>query len=108
MGQPHAPIHLLPHWTVAQLNTCQFFLGCPFFILHGHSFACLHLIIDVDECLVNNGGCRCDEKLNGCSATCSNVAGSFTCVCEEGYYLEVDGVTCNSNAMLRVVMCTKA
>lgn len=54
---------------------------------------------------MNNGGCRCDENLIGCIVTCSNAAGSFTCVCQEGYYLEEDGVTCNSNAPLTVVLC---
>ena len=49
---------------------------------------------------MDNGGCKCDANLNGCRATCLNVPGSFVCVCEEEYYLEADGVTCNSKAAI--------
>ena len=31
--------------------------------------------IDIDECLINNGGCHKD-------AICTNIPGSFTCTCK--------------------------
>ena len=45
--------------------------------------------LDVNECNVNNGGCRGD------GAMCSNLIGSFQCWCEQGYELSSDGVTCS-------------
>lgn len=41
---------------------------------------------DVNECLTNNGGC---------SQTCTNSVGSFSCGCNTGYLLANDGRTCN-------------
>jgi len=43
------------------------------------------MIIDVDECLTNNGGC--DEN-----AICMNTPGSFNCSCKIGY--SGDGFNC--------------
>ena len=34
--------------------------------------------VDVDECIINNGGCNAD-------AICHNTEGSFTCTCKPGY-----------------------
>lgn len=45
-------------------------------------------IIDIDECLSDNGGCDDD---------CSNVAGSYKCSCDEGYKLDNDQHQCNGN-----------
>jgi Coagulation Factor Xa inhibitory site/EGF domain/Calcium-binding EGF domain/Complement Clr-like EGF-like/Regulator of chromosome condensation (RCC1) repeat len=42
--------------------------------------------VDVNECSTNNGGC---------SQTCSNTQGGFTCSCNPGYQLDADGKTCN-------------
>lgn len=42
--------------------------------------------VDVNECNTNNGGC---------SQTCSNTQGGFTCSCNTGYQLAADGKTCN-------------
>jgi EGF domain len=33
---------------------------------------------DVNECLVNNGGCNAN-------AVCNNTRGSFNCMCKTGY-----------------------
>jgi len=44
--------------------------------------------IDVDECVVNNGGCSP-------VANCTNTPGSFTCTCIEGY--NGDGFSCSGN-----------
>ena len=44
------------------------------------------LCVDVDECLVENGGCE---------QVCVNSDGSFRCDCVGGYALSSSGVTCN-------------
>lgn len=38
---------------------------------------------------VNGGSSACDPN-----ATCANTPGSFTCTCNDGYTMNVDGVTC--------------
>lgn len=52
--------------------------------------------VDVDECLVANGGC---------DHTCQNTAGSFQCFCRQGFRLDEDRRSCErelhqSNEML--------
>ena len=42
-------------------------------------------VLDINECLVNNGGC---EQL------CRNVPGSSQCACRTGYRLSSDMTTC--------------
>ena len=49
--------------------------------------------VDVDEC---------DEDTDGCSQTCTNTVGGFTCGCNDGYVLNVDGTTCDGMYMLCV------
>ena len=44
-----------------------------------------HLKKDIDECLINRGGCHSD-------ATCKNTKGSFICTCKTGY--SGDGFSC--------------
>ena len=41
--------------------------------------------IDVDECLMDNGGCV---------HVCNNEMGTFSCSCTTGYELQPDGITC--------------
>jgi len=41
--------------------------------------------IDIDECLMNNGGCSTNGK-------CTDAIGSFTCACVSGY--EGNGFDC--------------
>ena len=41
----------------------------------------LHLV-DVDECLTDNGGCE---------QTCSNTVGNYSCECIQGFQLTSDG-----------------
>ena len=41
--------------------------------------------IDIDECSNNSGGC---------SHTCTNIPGSFSCSCPPGYLLSADSRTC--------------
>ena len=45
-------------------------------------------IIDVNECLSNNGGC---------SQRCINTLGTFRCECTPGYSLSSDGRSCHGN-----------
>ena len=43
-------------------------------------------VLDINECL---------EDTDGCSQLCSNTDGSYTCSCNSGYRLNVDGRSCN-------------
>ena len=43
------------------------------------------MIADINECLMNNGGC---------SQNCTNTNGSFMCSCLTGYSLSIDNATC--------------
>ena len=47
----------------------------------------IHTLLDIDEC---------SDGTHYCSQTCTNTVGSFTCGCNNGYLLDVDGTTCNS------------
>jgi len=49
-------------------------------------------IIDINECLTNNGGC------NVTLGICSNTPGSRTCACKTGY--SGDGFTCNGTIFI--------
>ena len=42
-------------------------------------------LLDINECLTDNGGC---------TQTCSNTAGSYKCSCKNGYKLSNDSHTC--------------
>ena len=44
--------------------------------------------IDIDECLVENGGCQ---------HVCLNKMGSYECLCRNGYTLLGDEKTCVGN-----------
>ena len=43
------------------------------------------IVVDVDECLTDNGGC---------TQTCNNIDGSYQCSCQDGYQLDSDDHTC--------------
>jgi len=47
-------------------------------------------IVDVNECLTNNGGCDIN-------AICSNTIGSFNCICKPEY--SGDGLSCYGNIL---------
>lgn len=44
-----------------------------------------HVFVDIDECAVENGGCK---------HNCINTGGSFECTCNTGYKLDTDGKSC--------------
>lgn len=46
---------------------------------------CLYVLVDNNECAIDNGGC--DHK-------CTNYGGYFECSCQDGYNLHEDGKTC--------------
>lgn len=48
-------------------------------------FKKINTSLDIDECLVKNGGCE---------HSCHNVAGSRQCRCKAGYRLSADKNTC--------------
>ena len=92
-------------------------------------------MLDINECLVNNGGCEqqcvntrgsficaCTSGFriaadgqscldqdecgnNSCQQRCINTAGSFFCACEDGYTLNDDNVTCTGKFFLFILMC---
>ena len=55
------------------------------------------IIIDVDECMDDNGGC---------DHMCHSSPGSFYCKCSPGYTLMDDGHTCAGNTVVTSVYCT--
>ena len=47
------------------------------------------IIVDINECNVNNGGCE---------HSCTNTVGSYTCSCNTGYQLSL-GQHCSGNLL---------
>ena len=43
------------------------------------------------------------DGIDDCSQTCTNTNGSFTCGCNNGYLLDVNGATCNGMYKLLVL-----
>ena len=43
------------------------------------------MLVDIDECRSNNGGCRVDKN-----AFCVNFPGSYYCGCNKGFILKDD------------------
>lgn len=54
------------------------------------------LLSDIDECLVNNGGC---------DHFCRNTVGSFECSCQKGYKLLTDERTCQGKLVSLYTTC---
>lgn len=48
------------------------------------------ILLDFDECLINNGGC---------GQGCVNTIGSYYCTCIHGYSLDEDERTCHNAGM---------
>ena len=53
-------------------------------IMYVHVYAVS--LIDLNECLNNNGGC---------AQICTNIDGSYQCSCRNGFTLNTDGFNCN-------------
>lgn len=54
----------------------------------------LFCFADVEECTLNTHQCTCNG-LPGCTATCADIDGSYTCGCNSlGYLIDTDGLTC--------------
>ena len=63
-------------------------------------FKCLSLLhADINECNVNNGGCRADKH-----AYCSNYPGGYYCACSPGYILKDNSLTECVGMLLVVLM----
>lgn len=58
----------------------------------------LFVIVDRDECDVDNGGC---EQI------CKNVIGSYKCECESGYLLAADGHHCKEGEKIEILCFIK-
>lgn len=56
-----------------------------------HTVVVLTLSQDIDECL--GAGSACDH--------CQNEPGSYSCVCDPGFVLESDGLTCSGLLLLK-------
>ena len=61
--------------------------------------------LDIDECLMDNGGCV---------HVCNNEMGTFSCSCTTGYELQPDGMTCAGEKytvcnyyFAKIIMCCK-
>ena len=67
---------------------CTHFTTSHYVYTYGHTQVhyCTYTFIypDIDECS--------DDV---CTQTCTNTNGSFTCGCNRGYLLDIDGFTCN-------------
>ena len=61
-------------------------------------FLYIYIFLDVDECTA--GTTSCDTTNEGCS----NTIGSFTCTCNSGYELNVDGFTCNGTIIVVIYL----
>ena len=52
------------------------------------------IVLDINECLTNEGGCE---------HNCSNTMGSFECLCQQGFILASDGLQCDGKLTLLCV-----
>ena len=59
--------------------------------MHSSNAVAMYLI-DINEC-------NDTELVHQCDHTCINTIGSYTCTCNSGYDLDVDGRTCNGMPM---------
>ena len=55
--------------------------GMVRFMQHLHFFHPLYISTDINECLVLNGGCH---------QICTNTEGSFSCSCDDGFFLSTE------------------
>ena len=62
-------------------------------LLYAKKLLHFNIIVDIDECISNNGGC------SNTTGICKNTPGSFYCQCHIGYSLANDGFTCNGEVV---------
>ena len=60
------------------------------FVLYPATFD-IHLLVDINVCDVDNGGC---------DQICIDGIGSFHCNCTEGYLINDDGFSCDGEGTL--------
>ena len=53
----------------------------------------VYLSLDINECLVDNGGCH---------HVCINTAGSYICQCDNGYTSVNNGVDCTGKYLVYI------
>ena len=53
-----------------------------------------HILLDIDECAEDNGGCN---------HTCTNTDGSFKCSCPDGYLLLDDEKSCSGTTVFHTL-----
>ena len=77
----------MPHVLIkyAHVLICICTARVPATLVLFHYSVTLLLFLDIDEC---------EETTDGCEQTCNNIEGSFECLCEDGYLLDVDGKQC--------------
>lgn len=95
-GHLGAHVELGMPWTAmeepAEVNYWQILCFCHAqvvqFFFEGPNVTTMqfNFLIDINECLTNNGGC---------AQICSNTVGSFTCSCRPGYSLNSDRRGCS-------------
>ena len=61
-----------------------------FNIIKFHCLAILYLLLDIDECQSDNGGCM---------HKCNNTIGSYYCSCRHGYELSSDNHICTGRCL---------
>ena len=71
-------------WQVTALAVQVSFIVLEYYVFMVVAYVNVDLI-DLNECLTENGGCR---------QTCTNTVGSFVCSCNEGFTLASDGRNC--------------
>ena len=50
--------------------------------------------LDINECTTNNGGC---------AHYCTNTLGNYSCFCDSGYTLNIDGHNCTGMFMIESI-----
>ena len=56
----------------------------------------LEIILDINECTMNNGGC---------AQLCTNTPGSYQCNCNNGYTLNLDRHNCSGMKHGNFIIC---